>query len=147
MKKIFMLLICVMVLLSAACGNSAKVNVKVEIDATDILSNYEMLDEALRDEKYVPKDGIILKLTEVELKEGDGALDALKAVAEKYNIQTDISDGYAKGINYIYEKSCGSMSGWVYEINGQSVMSEYYVSEGDVITWKYICDFSTMSFE
>ncbi len=147
MKRIILLFSCVFVLLLTACGNNNSVNVKVEIDATDILSNYEMLDEALRDEKYVPSDGMILKATEVQLKEGDGALDALKAIAKEKNIQFDISDGYAKGINYIYEKSCGPMSGWVYEVNGESVMSEYFVSEGDTITWKYICDFSAMSFE
>ena len=147
MKKILFVLTCIALTLLCACGNAQSVNVKVEIDVTDILSNYEMLDEALRDEKYVPADGMILTLTDVELKEGDGALDALKAVAKANNIQIDVSDGYAKGINYIYEKSCGSMSGWVYEVNGESIMSEYYASEGDTITWKYICDFSKMSFE
>ncbi len=146
MKKIIALCLCAIVLLSA-CGGEKTVNVKIEIDATDILSNYEMLDEALRDEKYVPADGMILKATELELKEGDSALDALKAIAKENDIHFDISDGYAKGINYIYEKSCGSMSGWVYEVNGESVMTEYFVSEGDTITWKYICDFSAMSFE
>lgn len=147
MKRLLVLFTCICVLLLSACGNSAGVNVKVEIDATDILSNYEMLDESLRDEKYVPADGMILNLTDVTLKEGDGALDALVLAAKENNIQVDVSDGYAKGINYIYEKSCGSMSGWVYEVNGESIMSEYHVSEGDVITWKYICDFSSMSFE
>lgn len=147
MKKILISVLLIVVLLLSACGNSGKVEVKVEIDATDILSNYEMLDEALRDEKYVPADGIILEETTVSVKEGSGALEVLKTVAKEKNIQFDISDGYAKGINYIYEKSCGPMSGWVYEVNGKSVMSEYFVSEGDTITWKYICDFSAMSFE
>lgn len=146
MKRLLTVLSCVVLLLSG-CGSTESVNVKVEIDATDILANYEMLDEALKDEKYVPADGIILPLTDVELKEGDNALDALKSAAKEKNVQFDISDGYAKGINYIYEKSCGSMSGWIYEVNGKSVMTEYFVSEGDIITWKYICDFSTVSFE
>lgn len=146
MKKLCLLLLCVVLLLSA-CGSKNEITVTVEIDATDILSNYDMLDEALRDEKYVPADGIILEKTEVNLKEGEGALEALIKVAKEKDIQFDVSDGYAKGINYIYEKSCGSMSGWVYEVNGESIMSEYIASEGDVITWKYICDFSQMSFE
>lgn len=147
MKKFLISALLIATLLLSACGNAGDVEVKVEIDATDILSNYEMLDEALRDEKYVPANGIILEKTTVSVKEGSGALDVLKAVAKEKNIQFDISDGYAKGINYIYEKSCGPMSGWVYEVNGESVMSEYFVSEGDTITWKYICDFSAMSFE
>ena len=147
MKKLVLIFSCIVIVLLSACSSTSSVNVKVEIDATDILSNYDILDKALQDEKYVPADGMILSLTEVELKDGDDALDALKAVAKKNNIQIDISDGYAKGINYIYEKSCGSMSGWVYEVNDKSIMSEYTVSEGDTITWKYICDFSAMSFE
>lgn len=144
MKRILALLI-ILIAVFAGCGNKNAVNVNVEIDASDILSNYEMLDEALRDEKYVPKDGIILETVEVTVSEGDGALEALKAVAKANNIHIDVSDGYAKGINYIYEKSCGDMSGWVYEVNGEAVMSEYFVSEGDTITWKYICDFSAFT--
>lgn len=146
MKKIILLLVCIMLLLSA-CGSKSEITVTVEIDATDILANYDMLDEALRDEKYVPADGMILEETEIILNEGDGALDALKKVAKEKDIQIDVSDGYAKGINYIYEKSCGSMSGWVYEVNGKSIMNGHVASDGDLITWKYICDFSTMSFE
>lgn len=134
-------------LLLTACNSGDSITVTVEINATDILSNYDMLDEALKDEKYVPANGMILEKTEIVINEGDGAIDALEQVAKLKGIQIDVSDGYAKGINYIYEKSCGSMSGWVYEVNGESVMSEYFASDGDIITWKYICDFSTMSFE
>ena len=54
MKKFLISAFLIMALLLSACGNSGNVEVKVEIDATDILSNYETLDEALRDEKYVP---------------------------------------------------------------------------------------------
>lgn len=147
MKRLLLVFTCFCLILLSACNAANKVNVKIEIDASDILSNYEALDEALQDEKFVPADGIILSLTNVELKEGDSATDALKAIAKEKKIHIDISDGYAKGINYIYEKSCGPMSGWVYEVNGKSVMEEYFVSEGDTITWKYICDFSKMSFE
>lgn len=145
MRKIIVLLICIS-LIFCGCSKEETVDVKIEIDVTDILENYEMLDEALRDEKYVPKDGIILELTDVTVNEGDGAVDVLKKVAREMKIHTDTSDGYVKGINHIYEKSCGAMSGWVYEVNGEAIMSEYFVSEGDTITWKYICDFSKMNF-
>lgn len=145
MKRILIFTMVLFVLL-LGCGCSAddknSVTVTVEIECSDILSNYDMLDESLRDEKYVPSDGIILEKTEITVNEGDGALEALSAIAKKSDIHTDISDGYAKGINYIYEKSCGEMSGWVYEVNNEPVMTAYSVSEGDLITWTYVCDFS-----
>ncbi len=148
MKSLIKTLLLILVLLvTAGCAKKDVVNVKVEIDCSDILSNYEMLDESLRDEKYVPKDGLILKTVEVEANEGDSALDVLKKVAKEYDIQIDADSGYAKGINYIYEKSCGEMSGWVYEVNNEAIMTDYTVSEGDLISWIYICDFSQMSFE
>ncbi len=143
MKKLLSLVV-VLVLL-CGCGNTNKVTVKVEIDCSDILANYNMLDESLKDEKYVPSNGIILKETEITVDENATALDVLKAVAKENNIHIDASDGYVKGINYIYEKSCGEMSGWVYEVNNEPIMTEYTVSEGNLITWKYICDFLTLA--
>lgn len=140
MKKLFcVLLLCVLLL--TGCANVKDVNVAVEIDCSEILSNYDLLDENLKDEKYVPANGKILEKTTVAVKEGDGALEVLKAVCKENNIHFDISDGYAKGINYLYEKSCGEMSGWIYEVNNETVMSEYFVNEGDVITWKFVCSF------
>ncbi|MBQ7975748.1 MAG: DUF4430 domain-containing protein [Clostridia bacterium] len=140
MKRILLALIAGLIFLTG-CANDNQVTVKVEIDCTEILSNYDLLDESLKDEKYVPADGKILELTEVTVKEGDGALEVLKTACKENDIHFDVSDGYAKGINYIYEKSCGEMSGWVYEVNHEMIMSEYFVSQDDVITWKYICSF------
>ena len=144
MKKYIVIFVVMVLSIVSGCGNSneSEITVFVEIDCSDILNNYDLLDENLRDEKYVPSDGMILEKTEVNIPEGSGALEVLKAVAKEKDIQVDISDGYAKGINYIYEKSCGSMSGWIYEVNGEPVMTEYIASENDTISWKYICDFS-----
>ncbi len=140
MKKLFCVLVLCTLLLTG-CGSTKEVNVEVEIDCSEILSNYDLLDENLRDEKYVPADGKILEKTTVTVKEGSTALDVLKAVCKENDIHYDISDGYAKGINYLYEKSCGEMSGWIYEVNGEAVMSEYFINEDDLITWKFICSF------
>lgn len=151
MKKILALIICVSMLFTVGCTQnntdatesteSDGVDVKVEILCTEILENYDMLDPALKDEKYVPASGVILEETTVTVNEGDGALDVLRKASEEYNIQIDISDGYAKSINYLYQKSCGDMSGWVYEVNNQMIMDEYTVTEGDLVTWKFICSF------
>lgn len=146
MKKFLTLILVISLILIPGCGNNKSVTVSVEIDCSDILLNYDMLDENLRDEKYVPENGLILEKYEISVREGDSAIEALKAACKEKNIPVDVSSGYAKGINCIYEKSCGDLSGWVYEVNGQAVMTEYSATEGDTITWKYICDFSTFSF-
>ena len=147
MKKLALLLCSVLLLFSGCAKESETVLVNVEIDCSEILSNYENLDENLRSEKYVPENGIILEKTQVEANVGDSALDVLKKICKENDIMIDADSGYAKGINYIYEKSCGSNSGWIYEVNNEPIMTEYTVSEGDLISWIYICDFSTMSFE
>lgn len=146
MKKILSFVLVTLLLVSVGCGAKNEVTVSVEIDCSDILNNYDLLDEALQDEKYVPADGKILEKTEFTVQEGERALDILKAVAKENDIQVDIADRYAKGINYIYEKSCGEYSGWVYEINGEWAMEEYTATEGDIITWKYICDFNSVDW-
>lgn len=142
MKKILSLFIVVLMSLSlCGCSNSQKVNVSVEIDCSEILKNYDDLDESLKDEKYVPSDGVILKEASFEVTEGASATEILEQVSKKCDIPIDVSDGYAKSINHLSEKSCGPMSGWVYEVNNEMVMDEYHASEGDLITWKFICSF------
>lgn len=141
MRKIVIMCIALMLMLVPGCTKN-EVCVSVEIDCSQILKNYDSLDESLRDEKFVPVDGKILDKVEVMVEEGSTATQVLEKIAKEHNIQIDIKDNYAKGINYIYEKSCGASSGWVYEVNNKPVMEEYTVKNGDLISWKYICDFS-----
>ena len=50
---------------------------------------------------------------------------------------------YVQGINYLYEFSCGELSGWMYRVNGQFPnygCSKYTLKDGDVIEWLYTCD-------
>lgn len=148
-KTIFCLVLCLILALCVGCNSSDAdaVTVKIKIDCSKILDNYDLLDEELKDEKYVPSNGIILAETEVKAKAGDSAIDVLKRVCADNKIHFDDSDGYIKGINNIYEKSCGDASGWIYEVNDEPIMTEYTVSDGDLISWIYICDFSEYSFE
>ncbi len=140
MKKIFLTIMIMGLFLLTGCS-SKEVTVKVEIDCTEILENINDLSPGLQ--KHIPKDGKILELTEITVKEGDDAVTVLKKTADKKGFVVDDGGGYVKGINYIYEKSCGNNSGWVYEVNDEMIMTEYTVKDGDVITWKYICDFSS----
>lgn len=50
---------------------------------------------------------------------------------------------YIRGINFLYEFSCGPLSGWMYKVNGQFPnygCSKYVLKDGDVIEWVYTCD-------
>ena len=47
------------------------------IECKTILDNMDKLDPALKDEKYVPADGVILKRTEYVLRKGDTVFSIL----------------------------------------------------------------------
>lgn len=94
--------------------------------------------------EHIPKDGIILPATELQLFEGDSVYDALIRAAKRYSIQTDsagtLFGAYVSGINYLYEFDFGELSGWVFHINGASSnisCGEYKLTDGDVIEWIY----------
>jgi hypothetical protein len=107
-----------------------------------------MLDKSLRDEKYVPEDGLILPTVDVYINEGDSVFDVLDRVTKEYKIQLEYNESpnsiYVEGINYIYEFSCGDLSGWMYAVNGEFAQvgcESYIVHDGDRIQWLYTCDF------
>lgn len=114
-----------------------------------VLENYDKLDAALRDERFVPADGIILEKTEVPLQEGDSVYDILSRTCREKGILVESSytpisgSAYVEGINNLYEFSCGSLSGWVFLVNGEVSgvgCSSYFPSAGDDILWSYTCD-------
>ena len=116
----------------------------VSIDCKTILDNRDILDLALKDK--VPKDGVILKKTEVDLHKGNTAYDVLYKVTKDKNISMESSDTagnkYVKGIDNFYEFSCGQQSGWLYQVNGktpQKSSSDYKVKRNDVIKWRFTC--------
>ena len=53
------------------------------------------------------------------------------------------SSAYVEGINNLYEFDVGSLSGWMYNVNGwypNYGCSRYQVKDGDVVEWCYTCD-------
>ena len=54
-----------------------------------ILDNWDQLDEALRYEKYVPSDGVILARTEYVLRKGDTVYDILSRAVRHNKIQME----------------------------------------------------------
>ncbi len=117
---------------------------------------------SLKKEKlpFVTGDGYILKKTKVELKKNDTAFDVLKRAC-KENKCTDgckyckngimlessytpaFQSYYIEGIHQLYEMDCGSLSGWMFSVNGEFPdvsASSYQVKKGDSIVFVYTCD-------
>lgn len=94
----------------------------------------------------VPKDGMILKDTNVTLTEGESVFDITKRMCRDNSIHFEFTltpiynTAYVEGINNLYEFDCGSGSGWMYSVNGvfpSCGCSDYYPKKGDVIRWYY----------
>lgn len=119
----------------------------ISISCATILNNMSILDKDKKD--IVPKDGWILKERTVTFKEGESVFDILKRVCKDNKIHMEASftplynSSYVEGIYNLYEFDCGSLSGWMYSVNGvfpNFGCSQYVVKKGDVIKWQYTCD-------
>ena len=95
---------------------------------------------------YISQNGIILDNTEFVISNGDTVYDILIEAARLYNIQVENngtdSMAYISGINYLYEFDFGDLSGWMFFVNGEKAStgcSDYALSDGDVIQWRYTC--------
>ena len=153
------MLLAVLLLCLCGCGKqntSAETGVCTVSICCDKLVGNEALNKAKQ--TFVPADGYILHETSVACTEGETVFDVLKRAC-KDNVCTDNcaycqADGiqieyaytpvygtyYIEGIHNLYEKDCGSMSGWVFLVNGQSASmgcSEIEVADGDTIEWTY----------
>ena len=131
----------------------------IEIECKTILNNLGNL----RPEKkaFLPKDGYILKETTVSVAEGSTVFDVLKLVCKqntcpekctycrKSGIQLEYvytpgyDSEYIRGIHQLYEKDCGTQSGWMYSVNGifpNYGVNKYTVKNGDKIRMRYTCN-------
>ena len=124
-----------------------KLTCTFSISCIAILNNMDKLD---KDKKgLVPEDGWILKPITVEFKQGETVVDILKKVCMDKKIHMESSftpvynSAYIEGINNLYEFDCGSMSGWMYGVNGEYYnygCSQSVINNGDKIEWVYTCD-------
>lgn len=96
---------------------------------------------------HIPDDGILLAVTAFAIEEGNTVYDILREAAGKYQISLETGGGgdsvYVRGIGGIYEFAFGELSGWVYEVNGESPSQScgaYRLSSDDAIEWRYRCD-------
>ncbi len=132
-----------------------KDTVTIEVECVSVLSNLDDLDEALKESDLLPEDGIIIEERQVSIDEDTTAFEVLEQVIKENEIQfeyigadeSDFGTVYIKGINHLYEKSCGENSGWAFYVNEEfpSVGSDQLVlKDGDQIEWTYVCDFNEL---
>jgi len=129
-----------------------KRTVTIAIRVGTLLKHWNKLDPSLQSEKYVPKNGIILKATKYELlSEKDTVWDVLQRATKEHKIQMEYQGAneniynsvYVEGINHLYEFSAGELSGWMYKVNGvypNYGCSQYVLKDGDIIEWNYTVD-------
>lgn len=110
-----------------------------------IKENYEKLPKALQNPKYVPNNGVIANQIKVKFEEGDMAWDAILQVRNKFGVNIAYKNNpmygiYIEGINHVYEKNAGEMSGWMYAVNGKKApvgVSNYALKPNDTIQLQY----------
>jgi len=117
------------------------------IECSTILNNLSDLEpEKL---EMVPSDGTILKKTKVTFYEGESVFDVLQRICKEEDIHMEASwtpiynSAYIEGIHNLYEFDCGSLSGWMYRVNGwypNYGCSRYQLEDGDKVEWRYTCD-------
>lgn len=100
---------------------------------------------------YLANDGWILKPTQYVLRPNDTVFDIVQRITRYEKIQFEYQgaseniyqSAYIQGINYLYEFSCGPLSGWMYAVNDNfpSVgVSQFKLKDGDQIALYYTCD-------
>ena len=99
----------------------------------------------------IPQNGIIFQAENIEFSAGETVLDVFERVmrAEKMHFETATIPGtdtvYVEGIANLYEKDCGELSGWTFQVNGEmgeTACNQCILSAGDVVEWVYVCDFA-----
>ena len=117
------------------------------IECSTILNNLDQLDPDKLE--MVPSGGVILSKTTVTFYEGESVFDVLQRVCKEKGIHMESSwtpiynSAYIEGIHNLYEFDCGSLSGWMYRVNGwypNYGCSRYQLQQGDVVEWRYTCD-------
>ena len=117
------------------------------IECSTILDNMDQLDPNKKE--LIPADGVILAETTVTFYEGESVFDVLQRICREKNIHMEAewtpmyNSAYIEGIHNLYEFDCGSLSGWMYRVNGwypNYGCSRYQLKDGDVVQWRYTCD-------
>lgn len=126
------------------------ITVYISIDCMTILDHMEDLKDGDVLADYIG-NGMILDKTGYQISAGCTVFDLLEMTARANRIPLDYqgesaniySTVYVRGIQHIYEKSCGSSSGWMYTVNGEWAgvgCSSKKLKDGDFVQWRFSCD-------
>jgi len=117
------------------------------IECSTILNHLSQLNPNKLE--MVPSNGVILAKQTVTFYEGESVFDVLQRVCRENAIHLESSwtpiynSAYIEGIHNLYEFDCGSLSGWMYRVNGwypNYGCSRYLLEQGDVVQWRYTCE-------
>lgn len=93
---------------------------------------------------HIPADGVILPETALPIADGDTVFTVLTDAARAHAIHMESSGAsgliYINGIANIYEFDFGDLSGWVYQVNGESApvgCDQYVLQPGDRVVFQY----------
>jgi len=121
--------------------------VTLEVRVDMLVTNMHFLD---RDKhELVPENGIIFPRTEVVAYEGESVFNVLQREMRRHRMHMAarftpvFNSAYVEAINNLYEYDAGSLSGWVYSVNGwfpNFGSSRYLLSPGDEIEWHFTLD-------
>lgn len=128
--------------------NDDTISVTLSIDAKTLVGH---LDEVKQEKRaFVPSDGWILKPIPVELTQGQNVYDALVKATKSRSIQMEsrwtplYGSYYVNGINQLYERDAGGLSGWMYSVDGwysnYGASSYSALHDGSTIQWRYTRD-------
>lgn len=123
--------------------------VSLEIRADTATQNLHKIKPSLH--AYIPTDGTILAQQDYVLRSHDTVFSIVNRAVRHHKIQMEYQGAdlnayhsvYIQGIQYLYEFSCGPLSGWMYEVNGDFPnigVSQYALQDGDRIVLHYTCD-------
>lgn len=146
------LLLCVAALLTlTCCGDPAASQEEAQSTCTLSISCAAVLDcmDQLEPEKAesIPSDGAILPPTTVTFTEGETAFQLLQRYCREAGIQMEFAETpaydsvYIEGIANLYNADCGELSGWTYQVNGESPnygADQAVLQDGDTVTWEYV---------
>lgn len=103
------------------------------------------LSEAMLE--ILPENGVILESYEAKYEDGESVFDVIARAVRDNKIHMEYSGTksvpYIEGVANLYEFDCGSLSGWMYRVNGwfpSFGMGQYKVERGDSIELIYTCD-------
>lgn len=77
----------------------------------------------------------------VDLAAGATVLDALEATGLDVVVENSTYGAYVDAIDGLATGAHGSASGWVYTVNGESIMENadsYELADGDAVAWTYL---------